>query len=155
VNDKLKRKLLKAAKVAHDKVTRAQIATLLPPGNKKQKNKFLKSSRELNLLLLERQLDAAPDSESDQILRQINNLPIKFARDLKDMFRILMPERRRGQEPLLSDNERREACQTFAVFRADGNTRKSAIEKTIKKFSNLTAQQMEGILRHKNRYSDV
>jgi hypothetical protein len=150
---KLQQQILRAGKNAHDKMAKAWFATFFLPGSEKQKKTLLDASRKVNQVLLKRYIIGASDEEGVRLLRRINNTPIEFAKSLRDVSRILRPERR-GREPLLSDRDRREACIVYLGLRNDGNTRKAAVEKTAKQLD-ITPEQMEGILRHKGRYGDT
>lgn len=153
MNNKLKRQILRDGDEAHDKIAKAVFSTFLPPGREKQKKKFLSSLKKVDRLVLEHYVSNTSDEEGIRLLREIQNAPVEFAKSLRDVGRILRPERR-GREPVLGDTDRRQACVVYLGLRKDGNTRKAAAEKTAKQFG-ITPEQMEGILRHKGRYGDT
>lgn len=153
MNAKLQKEILKAGKTAHAKITKAILVSFFAAGNEKARSKFERASLKFNQLMLEQYSSKMSDKDGADLLRQINNSPFEVAKALKDTSRILWPQQR-GRAPLLSDSDRRQACLTFDTFRRDGHTRKAAIEKTVTQFG-LTAQQMEGILRHRSRNGDV
>lgn len=152
MKDELKKRILRDAADAHDKINSAWMSTFFPLGNDRKKKKFLKLSRKFNALVLERYISTATDEEGQRLLRQVNNTPSEFAATLRDVWRILQPERR-GRQPILSDKDRRDCCTAFDALRKEGNTRKAAAEKTAEQFG-ITPEQMEGILRHRNRYTN-
>lgn len=154
MNPKLEKQILKAGREAHAKITKAWIASFFPTENKKWKKQLEQKSLRVNQATLALYILKMSDEQGTELLRIINNQPFEMARKLKDVRAILLPEQR-GRQPILSDNDRRNACSTFDAFRRDGHTRKSAIEKTVKQFDGITPQQMEGILRHRSRFGDV
>lgn len=148
MNKTLQNQILKAGRDAHDKMNEAWFATFFPGMRKQTIARFLKASRKMSQILLERQTSTAPDEDAAWILREIKNSPIEMAKSLRDVCRILRPEKR-GRESILSDNDKMNAYQVFDALRGEYR-RKVAVEKTAKQFG-VTPQQMEGILRHKHR----
>jgi len=87
------------------------------------------------------------EAELDRALGEIRGLRYKFRPAFAEMLekvRDMLPQKKRGPRPRLTDSEKQAACSTIDTLKANGMTTKFAIEQTAKDYK-VTARMMRRV----------
>ena len=94
-----------------------------------------------------------PEKKIPAMLRAIEAMPVLVRKQLRDWTRECA-EGFGGKNPLLPDHLRREVVVKIKGLQESGWKRKKAIEQIAPNYG-LEPKQLEGILKHGNRYKDT